>query len=137
MKKPVILLIIFLAATHFVYGQVPDKSWWTFSYPEGRSLDSGVLNLRYLNERFAGENGFIELSVDGNSFVNGKGKEIRFWATNGGSLAGHFDDKKLDSLARFLAKMGVNMVRYHGSISPKGKNLPTLILLRRAICGAA
>ncbi|MES2807342.1 MAG: hypothetical protein V4619_01880 [Bacteroidota bacterium] len=115
-------LILFFAFVLPLKAQVPDKSWWTFSYPEGRSLDSGVLNLRYLNERFAGQNGFIKLSTAGNSFVNGKGKEIRFWATNGGSLAQNFDDKKLDSLARFLAKMGVNMVRYHGSISPKGKN---------------
>jgi hypothetical protein len=122
MKKPIVLLLLLFIIVYHAWAQVPDKSWWTFSYPEGRSLDSGLLNLRYLNERFAGQNGFLKLSADGNRFVNGKNKEVRFWAANGGSLAEKFDDKKLDSLARFLAKMGVNMVRYHGSISPKGKN---------------
>lgn len=121
MKKAA-CLFIFLFIISAIKAQVPDKSWWAFSYPESRSLDSGLLNLRYLNERFAGQNDFIQLSADGNSFVNGKHKEIRFWACNGGSMANGFDDKRLDSLARFLAKMGVNLIRYHGAINPKGKN---------------
>jgi hypothetical protein len=121
MKRSVLLITI-LFTTLFAGAQVPDKSWWTFSYPDNRSLDSGLLNLRYLNEHFAGENGFIKLSANGSGFVNGKNKEMRFWASNGGSLANQFDDKKLDSLARFLARIGVNLVRYHGAINPKGKN---------------
>lgn len=120
MKKSACLLVLLLTVIT-VKAQVPDKSWWTFSYAE-KPTGHSLLDLRYLNERFAGQNGFIRLSTDGNSFVNGKGKEIRFWACNGGSLAKEFDDKKLDSLARFLAKMGVNLIRYHGAINPKGKN---------------
>jgi hypothetical protein len=120
MKKIACLFSLLLMAL-LTTAQVPDKSWWTFSYPQsGSSAD--LLNLRYLNEHFAGENGFIKLSADGNSFVNGKHKEIRFWACNGGSLASGFNDQKLDSLAKFLAKMGVNLIRYHGAINPKGKN---------------
>ena len=113
-----ILLLLFLSTK----AQVPDKSWWTFSYPANHSVEGDLLNLRNLNEHFAGEHGFIQLSADGNSFVNGKQQEVRFWACNGGSLAAGFDDKKLDSLARFLAKMGVNIIRYHGAINPHGKN---------------
>lgn len=120
--KKTYLLLFFVFSFGFAKAQIPDSNWWTFTYPDHKSLDSGLLNLRYLNERFAGENGFIRLSNDGNSFVNGKGKEIRFWASNGGNLANDFDDAKLDTLARFLAKMGVNVIRYHGAINPKGKN---------------
>src|SRR5690606_4799658 len=94
----------------------------TFTYPAGKVPDSGLISLRYLNEPFAGKNGFIRLSKDGNSFVNGKGQEMRFWASNGGSLAIEFTDKQLDTLARFLASKGVNLVRYHGAINPRGKN---------------
>jgi hypothetical protein len=121
MKKAACFVILFfnlLAAK----AQVPDKSWWTFSYPAGRSDAGSLIDLRFLNEHFAGENGFIHLSVDGNSFVNTKGKTVRFWACNGGSLANEFNDQKLDSLARFLAKMGVNIIRYHAAINPHGKN---------------
>jgi len=41
-----------------------------------------VLDLRYLNEEVAGEHGFIRLSPDGNSFVRGDGRPIRFWAAS-------------------------------------------------------
>ncbi|TCC98969.1 beta-galactosidase [Pedobacter psychroterrae] len=121
MKRSVLFLLLtclLLSAS----AQIPDKSWWTFSYPANRAPDSGLLSLRYLNEPLAGKNGFIRLSKDGNSFVNGKGLEIRFWASNGGSLASEFTDKQLDTLARFLASKGVNLVRYHGAINPRGKN---------------
>jgi hypothetical protein len=118
--KKILLPVVLLLTFAFCKAQVPNKSWWTFTYPD-KSLDSGMLNLRYLNEEFAGKNGFIRLSTDGNSFVNGKG-EVRFWACNGASLAAEFNDAQLDSLGRFLAKMGVNVVRYHGAINPRGKN---------------
>ncbi len=121
MKKSACLFVL-LFSFSIAQAQVPDKSWWTFSYAEKPEGSTPLLDLRYLNEHFAGANGFIRLSTDGNSFVNGKNKEVRFWACNGGSLAKDFDNKKLDSLARFLAKMGVNLIRYHGAINPKGKN---------------
>ncbi|GAA4089910.1 hypothetical protein [Mucilaginibacter panaciglaebae] len=120
--KKVACLFILLFALLSTKAQVPDKSWWTFSYLQNQSPQKDLLNLRSLNEHFAGEHGFIQLSADGNSFVNSKQQEVRFWACNGGSLAAGFDDKKLDSLARFLAKMGVNIIRYHGAINPHGKN---------------
>ncbi|HEX8607059.1 MAG TPA: hypothetical protein VF679_00305, partial [Pedobacter sp.] len=120
--RPALLSLIVLLSCLNSKAQIPDKSWWTFKYPNHKSLDSGLLNLRYLNEKLAGENGFIKLSPDGNSFVNGKGKEVRFWGTNGGSLAGEFSDLQLDTLAKFLAKIGVNVIRYHGAINPTGRD---------------
>ncbi|HKG05207.1 MAG TPA: hypothetical protein VKB19_02045 [Pedobacter sp.] len=120
--KKIGLLIAFTVTFIFSDAQVPDQSWWRFSYPDNKPSDSSLLNLRYLNEEYAGKNGFIKLSNDGNSFTNGKGLEMRFWACNGGSLANDFSDDQLDSLARFLAGTGVNMIRYHGAINPHGKN---------------
>ncbi|MFD2871736.1 hypothetical protein ACFS5N_04605 [Mucilaginibacter ximonensis] len=121
MKKAAAAIYL-LCMTLAAVAQVPDKSWWTFSYPANSPANSDLLNLRYLNERFAGENGFIQLSADGNYFIDGKHKPMRFWACNGGSLAAGFNDQQLDSLAAFLAKMGVNMIRYHGAINPHGRN---------------
>jgi hypothetical protein len=89
-------------------------------YPDPFS-DDAWLDLRYLNEGVAGENGFIELSDDGRGFVNGRGEPVRFWAVNGASSAGNLDDSQLAAYARSLAKMGVNMVRYHGSLHPRGE----------------
>lgn len=121
MKKSAVLICLFCLSLT-VTAQVPDQSWWTFSYPANNPASGDLLNLRYLNEHFAGEHGFIQLSADGNSFVDGEHKPMRFWACNGGSLATGFNDKQLDSLAAFLAKMGVNLIRYHGAINPHGKN---------------
>ncbi len=118
--KKINLLLFNVSLATIIFAQNPDKSWWTFTYPSHTAKDSCLLNLRYLNEEYAGQHGFIQLSDDGNSFVHGNGKPIRFWASNGGNLASEMSDEKLDSLAEFLAKMGVNIIRYHGAINPHG-----------------
>lgn len=43
-----------------------------------------MLDLRYLNEDEAGDNGFIRQSVDGEGLTYGDGEEVRFWALGGG-----------------------------------------------------
>jgi hypothetical protein len=83
---------------------------WDF-VPQADKLDpAAVLDLRYLNEKVAGEHGFIRLSPDGDSFVRGDGQPIRFWAASPGfepevDLAARKHD------AQFLAKRGVNFAR--------------------------
>ncbi len=83
---------------------------WDF-LPAVDKLDpAAVLDLRYLNEKVAGEHGFIRLSAEGNSFVRGDGPAIRFWAASPGfqpevGLAARKHD------AQFLAKRGVNFAR--------------------------
>ena len=57
---------------------------WDFVPPVDKLDPSAVLDLRYLNEKVAGEHGFIRLSPDGNSFVRGDGQPIRFWAASPG-----------------------------------------------------
>jgi hypothetical protein len=74
--------------------------------------------LRWLNERVAGEHGFVRRSAEGSDFVLGDGRPARFWALNddafGTDLARH---------ARFLAKRGINMVRFFSNITPTGSDL--------------
>ena len=87
---------------------------WAFDYPADGLRDGAALNLRYLNEKLAGEKGFIKTSPDG-GFLDGAGKPIRFWAINGSYNMK--DDEHVRS-AKFLAKMGVNLVRFHTAICP-------------------
>ncbi len=56
--------------------------------------------------------------ADGNGFVLGDGTPVRFWAVN--DTVYRKSDAELEYHARFLAKLGVNMVRMHGSFAPKG-----------------
>jgi hypothetical protein len=104
------------------YAQLP-KNGWSFAYPADNFTDNALLDLRYLNENIAGENGFIQLSADGNSFQTENGTPVRFWSINGGDGTKSMSDADLAKFARFLAKMGVNMIRYHGSINPTGANI--------------
>ncbi|MDZ7376001.1 MAG: hypothetical protein ONB13_05215, partial [candidate division KSB1 bacterium] len=102
--------------------QQPEDGW-SFSYPGDNFTNDALLDLRYLNENIAGENGFVQLSPDGNSFQTENGTPIRFWSINGGEETRRMSDAELARFARFLAKMGVNMIRYHGSINPTGANI--------------
>ena len=109
-----LILVIFSYAN----AQSPQDGW-RFTYTGDNFTEDAMLDLSYLNEDIAGENGFIRLSPDGSYFVNNQG-EIRFWAINGGELVrGHdpnLSDADLETYAKFLAKMGVNMIRFHGQI---------------------
>lgn len=90
---------------------------WAFEYRHDSGSGQPLLDLRYLNEKVAGEAGFIRLSPDGRGFVRGDGKPIRFWAV--GTDIYRKSAAELARHARFLAKMGVNMVRLHAQIAPE------------------
>ncbi len=89
-----------------------NKGWFAFSPPAEKFADTSGFDLRSLNEKVAGEGGFI--AVKGSHFVHGRtGQLVRFWAVNGPS--GNLKDRdNLRRCARLLAKYGVNMVRFHG-----------------------
>ncbi|WP_107668497.1 hypothetical protein [Cyanothece sp. BG0011] len=97
---------------------------WEFK-PETDNYDkNSLLDLRYLNEKVAGETGFIRLSPNGKDLVKGNGESIRFWAIN--SYVWRKSYQELEDNARFLAKRGVNMVRWHGQIVEQNNNNKTL-----------
>jgi hypothetical protein len=105
-------------------GVFTDENTWPFEYKEN-AFDNALLDLRSLNEKVAGEHGFVRMSLDGNSFVLGDGTPVRFWACVFDPVLGHLSpaeqrasitDEQLAEQARWLAKMGVNMVRLHMSL---------------------
>ncbi len=92
-----------------------DPGTWVFRPGRDTYSDEALLDLRGLNEDYAGQHGFIRLSEDGREFVRGDGEPIRFWAVN--SYVWRKGRVALADNARFLAKRGVNMVRWHGNVS--------------------
>lgn len=84
-----------------------------------------LLDLRSLNEATAGEHGFVRRE-DGH-FVLGDGRPVRFWAVNVGPNNVAQDRDSIDYLARKLAKLGVNMVRFHGPLFDRNAPDPALI----------
>jgi len=78
-------------------------------------------DVSWLNDAPAGARGFIR--VQGEHFVDGAGKDIRFWGVNL-NFAGVFPPKdEAPKVAARLAKFGFNLVRMHhydGTAAPNG-----------------
>lgn len=101
--------------------------WFSFT-PRAEVQSDSLLGLRSLNEKFAGEHGFI--GAKEGQFIHGQtGKPVRFWAVNGPpeSLQG----EALKQAARLLAHYGVNLVRVHGPMFDKNGEVD-LARVRRA-----
>lgn len=88
-----------------------DPAWFAFDPKPDPFTDGSPIDLRSLNEKFAGENGFITVK-DGQFIHSNSGEPLRFWGVNGPphEIAG----ADLKQCARMLAKHGVNLVRVHG-----------------------
>jgi len=84
---------------------------WRDTIEPGSALDVSFLN----GNRPAGDAGPVIVNAAGKfAFRNEKDKPVRFWGTNVGA-AGLFPPKELAaSVARNLARQGVNLVRLHG-----------------------
>jgi len=105
----------------------PTKAW---AFPRTRDhFGASPIDLRPLNESVAGEHGFIRLSADGEGLVRGDGRPIRFWSGSDYAWRIPFKDGNLSVSAaerervahdaRWQAKRGINMVRFHGHLPPK------------------
>ena len=92
---------------------------WAFTYPADALRAGAALDLRFLNETVAGQSGFVTATSDG-AFQDGAGKPLRFWCVN--AKFSDLSEQDLQREARFLAKIGVNLARFHADISPKGKD---------------
>jgi len=93
---------------------VAPEGWFPFE-PDADPFGPAALDLRSLNETFAGELGHIQ--AKGDAFVHEKtGAPVRFWAVNTGHDILNRDHASVDRYARRLAKLGVNMVRLHGPV---------------------
>ena len=104
------MVALFLSSTT-CFGATTNQDWFAFDpAPDSFKADSAI-DLRFLNEKFAGENGFIGVK-DGQFIHTANGQSVRFWAVNGPPQ--ELKGADLRTVARLLAKYGVNMVRVHG-----------------------
>ncbi len=92
-----------------------EKGWFAFDPSADKFEASSAIDLRFLNEKAAGEHGFIA-AKDGSFIHSQTGEPVRFWAVNGAAAKSR-DELKRE--ARQLAKYGVNLVRLHGPLFDK------------------
>jgi hypothetical protein len=91
-----------------------DEGFFAFE-PDVDDFAPTLIDLRHLNERIAGERGFVR--ARGNDLRLGNGRAVRFWGVNVVPNHVELDRASIDYLARKLAKMGVNLVRFHGNLT--------------------
>ncbi len=117
------LLIGWIVIFACAIGWADEKSAgsWAFQPPRDTFSSEALLDLRGLNENAGGDHGFVTRSKDGNDFAFSDGTPVRFWAVNDSAF-----DKDLARHARFLAKRGVNMVRFHCNITPTNDDLMSI-----------
>jgi hypothetical protein len=80
-----------------------------------------VVDVSWLNDRPAGGQGFVR-AWDGH-FVDGRGKRLRFLATNFTFGSCFPDHDTADKLAARLAGLGINCIRFHhtdNQVAPRG-----------------
>lgn len=94
-----------------------DEGFFPFEPDADPFRADAVLDLRSLNELTAGQGGFLRRR--GKDVLLGNGTPTRFWAVNLSLSNARQDRPSVDYLARRLAKLGVNMVRFH---SPLGSD---------------
>lgn len=92
-----------------------EADWFAFN-PSPDPFTESAIDLRWLNEKVAGEHGWI--TTRGDVFVHSATQQpVRFWAVNG--PPGNMNDDALKQCARRLAKYGVNLVRMHSAMFDK------------------
>lgn len=130
-----LLLSAWLVAAPLRAGE-PAAQTWAFEPARDGFDPAALLDLRHLNEKQAGETGFVRVDGQG-GFLRGDGQPIRFWAVNSDLafrepvVTRPLWGPPLDDLghhARFLAKRGVNMVRLHRQIAPDPASQPDAAL---------
>src|SRR5438132_285893 len=77
---PKLLVCAALTLCACARGQDAPKSW-PFEPPTDTFRADAILDLRSLNEKTAGETGFVQRTPDGD-FALGNGKPVRFWAVD-------------------------------------------------------
>lgn len=82
--------------------------------PAPDTFAASPIDLRHMNEPVAGAKGYVKR--DGDRLRLGSGEEVRFFAVNVSSETAAQSRESIDYLARKLAKLGVNMVRYHSPL---------------------
>ena len=95
--------------------QSNEPDWFVFDPSADGFQATSAIDMRFLNEKQAGDNGFIT-ATEGQFVYAKSGDPVRFWAVNGAAAKSQ-DELKIE--ARQLAKYGVNLVRLHEPIFDK------------------
>ncbi len=102
----VLVLLFFSCSTKT---PVNESEWFPFT-PKN-TVDQGVIGMEGWLDAPAGKHGFVQIQDENLVFENGT--PVKFWGTNICSSLPYVKAAKADSFVNFIAKYGVNAVRFH------------------------
>ncbi len=90
-----------------------EANWFPFTPSIYTKMTRSAIDLRWMNEEYAGEHGRI-VAREGRFVHERTGEPIRFWAVNG--PPSDLNRRALRESARLLARYGVNLLRFHDRV---------------------
>ncbi len=110
-----ILLTLFclvLVAVNPVQSQhTPESNTGWYPFNLSNNSEPGVIGMQSWLDAPAGKHGFVQNRDDKLVFENGEA--VKFWGTNICSRLPYVSAEKADSFVHFVAKYGINAVRFH------------------------
>jgi hypothetical protein len=110
--KKLFLLLIALAVHVHLSAQLKVQNttnWFPFS--PTNTVEPGAIGMQNWLDAPAGKHGFVQNKDDKLVFENGE--VVKLWGTNICSRLPYVNEEKADSFVNFVAKYGVNAVRFH------------------------
>ncbi|MGK7396493.1 MAG: hypothetical protein ACNS62_18080 [Candidatus Cyclobacteriaceae bacterium M3_2C_046] len=107
MKKH-LLIALLLLSHEFILAQ-PLQDWFIFDPQE--DFSSSVIDMSHWLDAPAGKHGSVQIQQDQFTFEDGT--PVKFWGVNICSSLPYSDKSTVDQWTKYLAKYGVNAVRFH------------------------
>lgn len=110
MRHFIFIVLITLSLNAFAQQEWNNTGNW-FPFTPENSHDEGIISMNDWLDAPAGKHGFVQIKDENLVFENGK--SVKFWGTNICSRLPYVEAAEADKFAAFLAKYGVNAVRFH------------------------
>lgn len=109
---PFVVILLIILGSGFSWNQKREEilvDWFPF-LPEN-SYEPGLIGMQSWLDAPAGNHGFVQMENENLRFEDGT--PIKFWGTNINGSNVFSEKKKAENFVEFLAKYGINAVRFH------------------------
>jgi len=108
-------LLLILSAVPPLTSQPAETAHW-FPFNPQEDFSPSLIDLSHWLDAPAGKHGFVEMNNDDFRFADGT--PVKFWGVNICSRLPYAENERADRWAKYLAKYGVNAVRFHKFTRP-------------------
>ncbi|MGM0622173.1 MAG: beta-galactosidase [Bacteroidota bacterium] len=106
-----IFFLLFVASNSVSAQSISNSTEGWFPFTPENDHNAGVISMNDWLDAPAGKHGFVQIKDEHLVFENGE--QVKFWGTNICSRLPYVGAEDADKFAAFLAKYGVNAVRFH------------------------